>query len=89
MPNGSWKKTTDLIVTSARQQMMRLKTYYRCMGNCWDCKKKLAFYDYDAADRVTGWRIAQHVGNARLQDAKGEARAVPVCLECHQRRAVA
>ena len=85
----SWKKTTDLIVTSIREEMVRLKTYYRHMGSCWDCKKKLAFYDYDRAERATAWRIAQHVLKDALREAKVESRAVPVCMECHQRRAIA
>ena len=89
MPNGSWKKTTDLIVTSVREQMMRLKTYYQHMGSCWDCKKKLAFYDFDLNHKPGGWKIAHHVNPAKLQAAQLQARTVPVCIACHDRRSAA
>ncbi len=89
MPPGSWKKTTDLIVTNVREQMARLKAYYRHMGSCWDCKKKLVFYDYDLSHKPGGWKIALHVNPAMLQAPQLQARTVPVCIDCHQRRAAA
>lgn len=89
MRNSSWKMTTDLIVTSVREQMARLKTYYRQMGNCWDCKKKLAYYDYDLAHKPGGWKIALHVNPAKLHEAELQARMVPVCMDCNERRSAA
>jgi hypothetical protein len=89
MSTVAWKKTTDLIVNNVREQMLRLKTYYRCMGGCWDCKRRLSFYDYDDASRVTGWRIARLDPDAPRRASVSEARTVPVCLECHQRRLAA
>lgn len=91
MATVTWKKTTDLIVSSVREQMLRLKTYYRCMGSCQDCKKRLAFNDYDDSGRNTGWRIARAAHEAGLPRRGGisEARTVPVCMECHQRREAA
>lgn len=89
MPNGSWKKATDVIVISVRQQMMRLKTYYRHMGSCCDCKKKLAFYDFDLPHKPGGWKIAMHVNPAKLQLPQTQARTVPVCMDCHLRRSAA
>lgn len=89
MTTVTWKKTTDLIVTSVREQMLRLKAYYRCMGSCWDCKKQLAFHDYDDSAKATGWRVARQALHAPLGGLVGEARSLPVCLDCHQRRLAA
>ncbi len=89
MTTVTWKKTTDLIVTSVREQMLRLKTYYRCMGSCQDCKRRLAFNDYEDAGRNTGWRIARATTEAGTRSGIAEARTVPVCMDCHQRRLAA
>ena len=89
MTTVTWKKTTDLIATSVREQMLRLKAYYRCMGSCWDCKRRLAFYDYDDGGKPTGWRVARQAPHPPPAELAGEARIVPVCLDCHQRRMAA
>jgi hypothetical protein len=88
MTTVTWKKTTDLIVTSVREQMLRLKTYYRCMGSCSDCKQKLAFNDYDDAGRITGWRIVRSAAETR-HAALSDVRTAPVCIACHERRRAA
>jgi hypothetical protein len=59
--------------------MRRLHAYYRNMGKCWRCKRRLFYTDYDLSDRQTGWRIRPLAKGA---EGPPGAREVPVCIAC-------